>query len=175
MTDLYLSTISGKKINLERPEVNEYDIWDIAVGLSRQWRWNGQMDCFFSVAQHSELVSQAPEVYKNEGLAGLLHDAEEAFIGDLPRPAKKLCPDFVELGLKLQKSIMEYYGVYWPYSKAVKEADDRMLVTEHKQLRKKTFLDFENFKDIKPYDFIINPLSADAAARSFVRRFEELC
>jgi 5'-deoxynucleotidase YfbR-like HD superfamily hydrolase len=169
MTDLYLSTISGKKINLDRPEVNEYDIEDIAAGLSSQWRWNGQMDCFFSVAQHSELISHAPEVYKYDALAGLLHDAEEAFIGDLPRPAKKKCPDFVELGLALQKSIFEYYGLQWPYSKAVKEADDRMLVTEHMQLRKKTFLDFENFKDIKPYDFEIVP------ARNFIKRFEELC
>jgi hypothetical protein len=87
-TSGYMTTFSGKKFYPLQPDPLEIDIEDIARGLSNSCRWGGQIRDFYSIAQHCVHVSYLckPE----NALLGLLHDAAEAYIGDMIRPLKYL-------------------------------------------------------------------------------------
>jgi 5'-deoxynucleotidase YfbR-like HD superfamily hydrolase len=87
--------LSGRRLDLLAPDPADIDIADIAHGLARVARWNGQTigDSAFSVAQHSCVVADivealAPNATPAERLAALLHDAPEYVIGDLISPFK---------------------------------------------------------------------------------------
>lgn len=84
---------SGISMDLLDPKSEDIDINDIVLGLSNSPRYTGQTDPTVNVAQHSVYTSQLVE---NEGygaeiqMYALLHDAGEAYIGDIPRPVRKL-------------------------------------------------------------------------------------
>ncbi len=87
--------LSGRRLNLLEPSPLDIEIEDIAHGLSRVARWNGQTsgDWAYSVAQHSVLVETLLGRFRNDmpvgwRLAGLVHDAAEYVIGDLISPFK---------------------------------------------------------------------------------------
>jgi len=83
----WIQTISGRKFPLAEPDPNQIDIEDIAHALSMLCRFNGHCTQFYSVAEHSMHVSH--EISNDLALAGLLHDAAEAYLGDVPSPLKK--------------------------------------------------------------------------------------
>lgn len=87
-TNGYMTTYSGQKIYIMNPEPSKINIRDIAHSLSNYCRWGGHISTFFSVAQHSVMVSYmcAPE----DALNGLLHDSPESILGDMIRPFKYL-------------------------------------------------------------------------------------
>ena len=75
-----------------QPRIDKVAIEDIAHGLAFQCRFNGQTCDFYSVAQHSLIVADlVPESHR---LAALLHDAAEAYLGDMVKPLKVLMPEF---------------------------------------------------------------------------------
>ena len=81
-----IRTFTGKLVDPFNPDPNTIDIIDIAHGLSNICRYGGQCSRFYSVAEHCCYVSDAsPEGSK---LAALLHDASEAYIGDMIQPLK---------------------------------------------------------------------------------------
>jgi hypothetical protein len=87
--------VSGKRVQPFNPDPQDIKIDDIAHSLSMQCRWNGNCKRFFSVAQHSVLVSILAEQYCPGAAAwGLMHDATEAFCGDMSRPKKRMFPLF---------------------------------------------------------------------------------
>lgn len=79
-------TVSGRRIDLERPRSEDITIEDIACGLSRICRFNGQLPEFYSVAEHSIFVAELVDPQLR--LAALLHDASEAYLGDVSRNLK---------------------------------------------------------------------------------------
>ena len=82
-----IRTFTGKLVDPFNPDPSTIDIIDIAHGLSNICRYGGQCSRFYSVAEHCCYVSAAlPEQYM---LAGLLHDASEAYIGDMVAPLKE--------------------------------------------------------------------------------------
>lgn len=83
----YFRTFTGRRVHSLSPSPDEIDIDDIAHSLAYQCRFLGHTDGFYSVAQHSILVSQL--VPESDALWGLLHDAAEAYLGDLPAPIKR--------------------------------------------------------------------------------------
>jgi len=103
----WIQTFTGRKFDLIYPEVEDVVIEDIAHALSMKCRYNGHCKEFYSVAEHSvrvslmlELEKQTPEVQ----FFGLMHDAAEAYLPDVPSPLKHL-PEFgffrdVERGLE---------------------------------------------------------------------------
>lgn len=111
-----LFTASGRMLSLVRPEPGQICAKDVARGLARMPRWGGQTNGFYalSVAQHSILVSRAAEelAYPAETqLAGLVHDAAEYLLHDLPTPAKDLCPDYVEIHDRVQACAYKAFGL----------------------------------------------------------------
>lgn len=83
----WILTRSGRKFDLANPTADMVDPTDIAHSLSMQCRFNGHTRHFYSVAQHCYLVSDM--VPAEHRLAALLHDATEAYVGDLVRPLKE--------------------------------------------------------------------------------------
>ncbi len=100
--DQYIWSATGKRIYVNNPKVEDFYLEDIALGLSRACRFNGQMKAtipFYSVAEHSVAVAKLYiekywttawdiELAKNEALLALLHDAAEAYLGDITQPIK---------------------------------------------------------------------------------------
>ncbi|MDP3133715.1 MAG: phosphohydrolase, partial [Burkholderiaceae bacterium] len=88
----YISTFKGNRFYPAEPRIDGIDIEDIAHGLAYQCRFNGQTSAFYSVAQHSLMVADlVPPALRR---AALLHDAAEAYLGDMVKPLKALVPDF---------------------------------------------------------------------------------
>src|SRR5919204_3331113 len=87
----YLQTVSGRWVNPFEPDPDQLDPGDIARALANQCRFGGHCRVFYSVAQHSVIVSGVVEERGGDTeavLAGLMHDAAEAYLGDMPHPLK---------------------------------------------------------------------------------------
>lgn len=114
----WITTVSSKHLDFVNPHPDQITIEDIATGLSNVPRWGGQISKFYSVAEHSILMLEAycamtPEEEMNEDVykAILLHDATEAFMGDMPRPLKELLPDYQSIEKKLDIIIKLKFGI----------------------------------------------------------------
>lgn len=111
--------LSGRRLDLLEPDPRDIEIEDIAHGLARVARWNGQTKGAhaFSVAQHSLLVEIItgglnPQFGNSQRLAALLHDAPEYVIGDLISPFKAAIGlDYKAFELKLLAAIHTRFGL----------------------------------------------------------------
>lgn len=126
-----MRTREGLKFNFLDPEPGMFEIKDIAAGLAYKCHFGGQTPYFFSIAQHSILVCEEfekhnPDAESDMKLLALLHDASEAYTGDMIKPLKVLLPDFV----KIENRIMDSIAVRFK-------------------------LPIENIHLIKPYDLMI--------------------
>lgn len=159
------------------PRPEDIDITNIAWGLSMQCRFNGHVSEFYSVAQHSVIVSRIVESehpFDNKLiLQALLHDAHEAYIGDIVSPIKNLLPVFLEIEEKLDAVIMKKFGLDTTIAEPVREADMVALVSEARDLHPVPFLD-ERLNGVAPLDFTITPASQGEAYEMFLKRFEDL-
>lgn len=157
--------------NLLEPNPDVIDIKDIAHALSNQCRFTGHTSTFYSVAEHSVNVSEVPILDTLElKLIGLLHDATEAYLVDLPRPIKR----FTDLGSIFKKhesniweAIALHFGLPFEIPEVVHEADRIVLVTEKRDLMRKgldwdlygqSFLD-NNGGTVEPLRKVIYPLA----------------
>lgn len=119
-----ISTLSGRFFDLLKPEDYDYCIEEIGEALSNICRYTGHVKKFYSVAEHSVLVSHI--VPERLALAGLLHDSSEAFVGDVSSPLKKLLPEYRVIEENIQQAIAKHYGFEYPFPEEVHEADKRM-------------------------------------------------
>src|SRR5271165_3151922 len=111
--------LSGRRLDLIDPSPVDVEIGDIAHGLARVARWNGQTKGpeIFSVAQHSLLVealfaASAPEPTQRERLAALLHDAPEYVIGDMISPFKAAVGgEYKRVEARLMRAIHIRFGL----------------------------------------------------------------
>lgn len=134
LSDVWMQTYTGKRFYILQPERLEVDLHDIAHHLSNESRFGGATYDFYSVAQHSVAVSL---ICRSEHAAlGLLHDATEAYLKDIPYPLKQvLRPIYGDLESRLAKRIGDHFGldlVALPLD--VHEADRIMLATEKRDL-----------------------------------------
>lgn len=137
MTDTWFPTASGIKFDLAAPTVDMIDLADIAVALGKLCRFNGHCHDFYSVAEHSfhvaRLVDDSLRVY------GLLHDAHEAYVGDLIYPLKQFigADELDALTDRIDELIYRKCGIPAPgaaVKAAVKRADLVALATERRDL-----------------------------------------
>lgn len=166
-------TFTGRRFWPLQPKAEEVALQDIAHALSNICRFTGHTNHFYSVAQHSVLVSRT--VPAEFALWGLLHDASEAYLADISRPVKQQMPFYQEAERRLEKVIASAFGLPWPMPAAVKEVDTRMLMTEKRDVLVCPW-DFSrvHVADCQPYDFRIVPYSPSRAEESFFNRWHEL-
>lgn len=126
-----MKTYSGIYVDPLEMELDDIRIVDIAHALARQGRYNGHYPVFRSVAQHSievagDLLARYP-LDPKLALTGLLHDASEAYVGDMVNPLKRQTEmaGFVEAEEALQEVIAAKYGLVFPFYLPVHEADAR--------------------------------------------------
>jgi hypothetical protein len=125
----YIETASGKLFYFLDPQPDMLDIKDIAHALSMNCRYTGQCSKFYSVAEHSYLVSLLLEGTGYE-LDGLLHDASEAYIADIASPVKGFLESYKDMEDRIQGAIFNKYSLEYPLHPAVKHCDTVMLSTE---------------------------------------------
>ena len=140
----YIQTYSGVIFYPLEPDPDLILLPDIAHALSNQCRFGGHVRKFHSVAQHCVQVANllkldSPEIQ----LAGLLHDATEAYLVDLPKPIKNKMPIYVEAEERLLKSIADRFNISFDLFKEVKESDRSALAIESSHLMAPLHADFE--------------------------------
>jgi len=165
-------TVSGNYFSLETPNLSLFGIDDIAHALSQICRFAGHTQEFYSVAQHSVMVSN--HVPKEHALAGLLHDAAEAFIGDISTPLKQLLPDYKQVEKRVERAVLSRFGIYSDIPQEVKYADLVMLATERRDLMAQHDSEWDLITDIEPLDMRIEPLEPKAAANCFLNRYKAI-
>lgn len=132
----WIQTFTGKVFELFDPKPDQIDIRDIAHALALTVRFNGHSIVPYSVAQHSVLVASA--VPAEMFLEALLHDASEAYVGDMVRPLKQTMHMYRDVEDKIQMAILRRFDVeeagLFGRSWKIKNADMRALVTERRDL-----------------------------------------
>lgn len=142
-----ITTYSGKTFDYANPQSESIVLGDIAHGLSQCCRFAGQIHKFYSVAQHCCWVADLtffrlseenhPRI-KELTLIALLHDAAEAYTGDIPTPLKDLIPNFKKIENIIQKKIIGKFGpINYDYTNdyhLIKWADDQAYKAERHSL-----------------------------------------
>jgi 5'-deoxynucleotidase YfbR-like HD superfamily hydrolase len=193
--DTFIRTYTGAKFWPLDPRADEVSIEDIAHALSLVCRFTGHTYCFYSVAEHSLRVSKLAEQLilkqnksrnavvitsaREVALWGLLHDASEAYLCDVPSPIKR-APGLGQLYKGFERNLMEVIAERFdlmPHEPAVvKDADRILLKTEMRDLMdaKKGFsLDWD-YADYLPLPETIFPIDPQQAEVEFMSRFEAL-
>ena len=162
---------SGAYFDFEAPESSDFTIEDIAHGLSMVCRFAGQCGQFYSVAQHSVHVSGI--VAAGHAYQGLMHDAAEAFVGDVSKPLKVMLPQYSVIERRVEAAIFSRFGVTAPLPPEIKEADVLMLVTEQYQLMRNRD-EWSYTRGRKPLDIEIPSWSPAEAKARFMERYAAL-
>jgi uncharacterized protein len=155
-----METGSGIKFYPLEAEVDNFNIEDIAHALSNICRWGGHSHWHFSVAQHSWLMSKL--VYKENAFEALMHDATEAYLGDIPTPIKKMFPEYLKMEDELAKKLAKKFNFKYPFPEDVYEWDSNMKILEYSVLLKN--------KSSK----VITKIYPEEAEKLFIDRYKEL-
>jgi uncharacterized protein len=186
--------LSGRRLDLLDPSPLDIEIEDIAHGLARVARWNGQTkgDHAFSVAQHCVLVEAIAghvnkAMSKEARLMALLHDAPEYVVGDMISPFKAaLGLDYKAFEKRLLQAIHVRFGIAREESEEleaeIKSADKVAAYLEATQLAGFTVPEAEKFfgrprglsGEGSPKFFKLKPLATNDAATLFLKRFKVL-
>lgn len=186
----WMQTYSGLRFYVMDPRPEDVVIEDIAHALAQQCRYNGHCRCFYSVAQHSVLVSMEVERRRRltddssrscgnwlEAVWGLLHDASEAYLGDMVRPLKRSMPEYRAAEQRVQLAVMQRMGKLLEHEpiepSVVKLADTILLSTERRDLMQHQ-LDWNQDELCEPRPERIEPLGPEAAEQFFLGRFWDL-
>lgn len=162
---------SGAWFDFCAPADSEFTVDDIAHGLANICRYSGQCSRFYSVAEHSLLVSDTATGFEFEAL---LHDAAEAFLGDITRPLKQMLPEYKRIEAEVERAILERFGVQWPLPPQIKQADLRVLAAEQRQIMPEGTDGWVRGQKVEPALVVVQHLSPDEAKRRFLQRFDEL-
>lgn len=166
-TGPWFLTYSGRQFFPFDPRPEDVHPEDIAHSLAHLCRFQGHCRSFYSVAQHSVYVALVlpPELK----LAGLLHDATEAYCGDLIRPIKCQLPAYAEIEALIWEAVAERFGLPVELPAAVKEADARLLQTERRDLLAPHPWPWtlDQGDPVRPYEFRIKTWGSGLASRVF--------
>lgn len=189
----WMLTVTGRRLYVGEPKLEDILVEDIAHALAKVTRFGGHTpgDGLYSVAQHSVLVSIIYEAeLQKQGipsapgsvLGALLHDATEAYLGDMIRPVKRAVGRaYGDLEHLWERAITQRFGLS-PVGTILKHADLRALATERRDLL--PFADpkinprawewKEDELGVTPWFEHISPMSIPEARAAFLTRFDEL-
>ena len=131
----WMMTASGARFYPTKPDPDAVKITDIAHALGNLCRYNGHVR-FYSVAEHSvHMARHFVRTHRND-LArwALLHDAAEAYLGDVIRPLKKALPQYVEIEQAVEAAVAQAFGLPLDMPPEIKAADTAILNDERRQL-----------------------------------------
>jgi len=168
MSKPWIQTYTGKKFHFLQCRADEIDIDDIAHALSNICRFNGHCSKFYSVAEHSIYVSQL--VSPHLALSGLLHDAGEAYIGDIVQPQKDYIQNVREIEDRIMTMVAVKFGLKYQFYKLndIKRVDRRLCYTEGSQLMPN--VTEWNIQET-PYEMSIQCFAPRIAKSGFLKRF----
>ncbi|MEO1199364.1 MAG: HD family hydrolase [Pseudomonadota bacterium] len=186
--------LSGRRLDLLDPSPLDVEISDIAHGLARVARWNGQTigDHAFSVAQHSLLVEEVarlvtPSLNEQDCLSVLLHDAPEYVIGDMISPFKAVIGEsYKSVEARLMTAIRLRFGLTAAPTQTLRQkikAADR--IAAYYEATKLAGFEINEARAFfgKPHpkvalaklDHLLAPMSTRACETEFLARFSSLC
>lgn len=164
----WITTYSGIHFYPLDAREDEINIHDIAHSLSLQCRFAGHCNKFYSVAEHSCHIFDTAT--KENALWGLLHDATEAYLVDLPRPVKNSMPIYKTTENRLMEIIASKYGLIAEMPSEIKKLDIAILFAEAKQNMNSST---EEWKDqAEPLDIKLRFWNPKKAEVEFMSRFD---
>lgn len=174
----YIETFTGKKFYPLAPVTQDISITDIAHALSNQCRFAGHCRKFYSVAEHSCRVSYLLEDWGecvHIQMWGLLHDASEAYLVDLPTPLKKaeFGVAYREAEQTLMREICNVFSLSDEMPSQVRTADEVLLATEARDLMECKGDNWDYLRS-QPLAAPIHPLPPQEAFKSFLARYFQL-
>lgn len=133
MIEPFLSTFGGGKLYPLGPNPADINIEDIAHSLSNLCRYNGHTSEFWSVAAHSIEICKRlleREYSLDMAFAGLMHDASEAYLQDIPRPIKPLVLGYAQWEENLEYTIANKFKMIYPYPSPIHQFDMGLALDE---------------------------------------------
>lgn len=172
----WMQTYSGRQFWPLDPRPEDIDLDDIAHALSRICRYGGHVHGFYSVAEHCVQLSRWFTDDRDLALWALMHDAAEAYVGDMVRPLKHHMPAFQEAEDRILAAIAVRFDL--PHREglipaAVHEADNRILLDERAALLTHTEHAWA-VEHLQPLDVPIVGWPNWVAEVQFRQRFQEL-
>jgi hypothetical protein len=168
----WMQTYTGKRFWPLDPSIEDICIEDIAASLSKLCRYGGHTRFFYSVAEHSVLVSQF--VPDELALWGLLHDASEAYLSDMVKPLKNGLPSYRNLEFQIMRLIAEKFNLIpFPQPEAISKIDKAILRDEQLKVMRPCKFDWWCTGD-KPIGAEISGWKPERAECEFLRRFNNL-
>lgn len=166
----WIQTYTGEQFFPLDPDLDSIHITDIAHALSNVCRFTGHVKHFYSVAQHSVLVSR--HVSPENALWGLMHDASEAYIADIARPVKPYLTNYKDIERSLLDSIAKKFKLPKKIPEEVHEVDCAILNDERKSLMSRPPKVWDVPKTSLGID--IMAWTPSFAKKKFLFRFQEL-
>jgi hypothetical protein len=174
----FIQTLSGRRVNPLDAAPEDIDPVDIANSLANLCRFGGHSRGFYSVAQHSVIVCDLLEergATPDELMAALLHDAAEAYLGDLPHPIKHrsaLGAAFRTAEKQLEAVIIERFAL--PEASARIKPLDRALLATERRIFSTISWEWPELDGVEPLPLVIEPWLPDRAREEFTRRYDHL-
>lgn len=129
---------SGCYFDFVDPQPDQFTLRDIAGALSKICRFGGQIERFYSVAEHSVMCAEQAEADGfplDTQIAALMHDAAEAFVGDVVKPLKIMLAEYPAIEDRVESVIAEKFTIdFRGEREVVREIDRAMLIAERRQL-----------------------------------------
>lgn len=177
-----IRTFTGKLVCPLALEPDDVCITDVTHALAYQCRFAGHLKFFYSIGEHSVRVSRLVETWGRRDLAlwGLLHDASEAYLVDLPAPIKHhpTMLAYRQAEKRAMRAVCEHFALPFDEPPIVKRADRVLLVTEQRDLRMRyaepNLNSISDCSGIEPLAETITPWTSQMAEREFLARFEAL-
>ena len=173
-----IQTFGGRRIRPLDTDPAQIDVADVAHALSHLCRFGGHCRVFYSVAQHSVLAADA--VVREGGdaddaLWALLHDAPEAYLGDLPHPLKHspYGEAYREAEARLQEAVCLRFGLPLDPPPLLKRIDRALLAAERAALMAPAW-DWPELDGVEALDVEVVPQQPAAARAAFLDRYERL-
>lgn len=174
-------TFTGQMFDFRDPDPSKVRVADLAHHLAYTNRFGGAAHHYYSVASHCVYVSRrlADEGYSPAvQLAGLLHDASEAYLGDVTSGLKRLLPEYRRIEERWEHMLEQLFGVTWVGDPVIKNADIRARLAEGRDLFSGQYplenLDTSGHDGLAPYDAPVVSQTPDEAEFAWLSRAAEL-